>query len=263
MSFVLTVGLLCAGLFGGVLLAFELGRRIGLRRLAKEPSGVLGGTGVIEAAVLALLGLLIAFTFSGATSRFDARRQLIIDETNAISTAYLRLDLLLPDARPALRTSFRGYLDSRIETYRKVPDLAAVRAELARGAAIQAEIWQRAVVASSEAPAPAGMLLLAALNQMFDIANTRTLAAWIHPPTTIFVMLGALVLVASCFAGHSTAASKMHSWVHVFGFALVISVAVYVIVDIEYPRMGFIRVDAFDRALVELRQTMGDVSAQR
>ena len=256
MSFVLTVALLSVALFGGMLLAFEVGRRIGLRRLAREPSGVLGGAGVIEAAVLALLGLLIAFTFSGAMSRFDARRHMIVDETNAINTAYLRLDLLLPDAQPPLRASFRRYLDSRIEAYRKLPDLAAARAELARGTAIQAEIWHRAVAASRDVPAPAGMLLLASLNEMFDITTKRTLAGAIHPPTTIFVVLGALVLVASCFAGHSTATSKTHSWIHMFGFALTFSVAVYLIIDIEYPRMGLIRVDAFDRALVELKQTL-------
>lgn len=255
MGFALWIGLICLGLFGGMLGAYELGRRLGVRRLAKEPSGASGG-GVIEAAVFALLGLLIAFTFSGAASRFDARRQLIIDESNAIGTAYLRVDLLLPDAQPAVRAGFRRYLDSRLEVYRKLPDLAAARAELARGKEIQQAIWRDAVVASQEAPAPAGILLLPALNQMIDISATRTLNTLIHPPTTIFVMLGVFVLIGAVFAGHSMAASKTRSWMHVLGLAATLAVTVYVILDLEYPRLGLIRVDAFDRALVELRQAM-------
>lgn len=257
MSYALGIFLLCLGLFVGMLGAFELGRRLGRRQLRKEPSGTVAGAGVIEGAVFALLGLLVAFTFSGAASRFDARRQLIIEETNAIGTAYLRLDLLRPEAQPALRARFREYVDARLDAYRKLPDLSAARAELARGKVVQQEIWQQAVVASSQAPAPAAILLLPALNQMFDIGTTRTLAASIHPPLTIFVMLGALVLISAVFAGHGMAASKTRSWMHVFGLAVTLAVTVYVIIDIEYPRLGLIRVDAFDRALVELRQAMG------
>src|SRR4029450_724060 len=106
-------------------------------------------------------GLLIAFTFSGATARFDARRQLIVEETNNIGTAYLRLDVLPADFQPPLRESFRRYLDSRIETYRKIPDLAACPAARARGNQLQREIWRQAVDAvQADGAALAGPLLL-------------------------------------------------------------------------------------------------------
>jgi hypothetical protein len=89
-----------------------------------------GGFGTIEGSVLALLGLLIAFTFSGASARFDTRRQLIVEATNHIGTAYLRLDLLPAGAQPALRESFRRYVDARIEVNRKLPDMAAVKKQV-------------------------------------------------------------------------------------------------------------------------------------
>ena len=90
----LTVFLFTFGLFLGMLLFLEIGRRIAIRRM-KEDAGAAGeGIGAVDGAVFALLGLLIAFTFSGASSRFDTRRQLIVEETNAIGTAYLRVDLL-------------------------------------------------------------------------------------------------------------------------------------------------------------------------
>ena len=93
-----------------MLILLEVGRRIGARRLAEDPMGAAAGVGTVEGAVFALFGLLIAFTFSGAAARFDTRRQLIIEETNAIGTAYLRLDLLPVDAQPGLREKFRRYV---------------------------------------------------------------------------------------------------------------------------------------------------------
>src|SRR5262245_37022026 len=136
MNHAVTVFLYTFGLFLGMLLFLEIGRRIAVRR--KEESGTAGeGIGAVDGAVFALLGLLIAFTFSGASSRFDTRRQLIVEETNDIGTAYLRLDLLPANAQPALRESFRRYLDARIEVYRKLPDIAAAKESLAKANQLQ------------------------------------------------------------------------------------------------------------------------------
>src|SRR5262245_22835515 len=93
------------GLLAGMLVCLELGRRLGVRRLERDPQGALAGLGAVEGAVFGLYGLLIAFTFSGAPARFDARRQLIAEEANAIGTAYLRIDLLAAESQPALRAA--------------------------------------------------------------------------------------------------------------------------------------------------------------
>jgi hypothetical protein len=92
---------LAVGIFLGMLVLLELGRRLGQRRLAADTEGA--GVGVIDGAVLALLGLLLAFTFSGAAARFETRRSLVVEEANAIGTTYLRLDLLPSEAQPPLR----------------------------------------------------------------------------------------------------------------------------------------------------------------
>ena len=204
-----------------------------------------------------LLGLLIAFTFSGAAARFDARRHLVVEEANAIGTAYLRLDVLLPDAQTALRDKFRRYVDARLDAYRKLPDLEAAKEGLARATVLQGEIWGEAVAASRAAsPQPATMLLLPALNAMIDITTTRTMAAQMHPPAVIFAMLILLALTGALLAGVGMGGGKDRSWVHMVGFAAAMAVAVYVILDIEYPRLGLIRVDAMDQVLVELRESM-------
>jgi hypothetical protein len=263
MSHTFVVGLFAFGLFLGMLLFLEIGRRAGLRQM-KEDSGTAGeGVGAVDGAVFALLGLLIAFTFSGASSRFDARRQLIVEETNDIGTAYLRLDLLPTDLQPALRESFRRYLDARIEVYRKISEIAVGKESLSKEALVKAnelqtQIWRQAVAASRAegASLAAPLLLLPALNAMIDITTTRTMATQMHPPTVVFVMLFGLALAASLLAGYGMIGGKLRSWLHMLGFALVMAIAIYVIMDIEYPRLGLIRVDAFDQALIDLRESM-------
>jgi hypothetical protein len=246
------------GLFFSMLLLLDIGRRVGVRRLASDPEGARTGTGTVDGAVFALLGLLIAFTFSGAASRFDARRALIVEEANNIGTAYLRLDLLPASAQPALRDSFRRYVESRLEVYRKLPDLEAVKVELARSTQLQGDIWSQAVAAGrlEGAPPAATILLLPALNQMIDITTTRTMATQMHPPVVIFVLLFGLALASALLAGYGMAGGKSRNWIHMLGFAAVMAVATNVTLDIEYPRLGLIRVDAFDQVLVDVRDSM-------
>lgn len=102
-------------LAAGILMLLEVGRRIGARHLAQEGETAAKGFAAIESAVFALLGLILAFSFSGALTRFDARRHLVVEEANDISTAFLRVDLLPADAQGPMRDLFRRYLDSRIE----------------------------------------------------------------------------------------------------------------------------------------------------
>lgn len=240
-----------------IVVLLEIGRRIGARRLATEGEVAAKGLGALEGAVFALLGLMIAFSFSGALARFDARRHLVVQEANAIGTAWLRSDLLPPESQPKARELFRRYLDSRIETYRKVPDMAAVRQELARSAELQKEIWQLAISSSRSAgTSTAPVVLLPSLNAMFDITTTRTEAVRLHPPPVIFVMLSTLALACALFAGYDMAIRKRLNPLHSLAFAVVLSVTIYVIVDLEYPRIGLIRMTDSDQVLVELRKTM-------
>src|SRR4029079_11793835 len=97
------VFLLLPGLFIAIVLSVEIGRRLGRRHAAEETASPSSVFATIQTGIYALLGLMIAFTFASAASRFEARRSLTVDEANAIGTAYLRLDLLPPASRPALR----------------------------------------------------------------------------------------------------------------------------------------------------------------
>jgi len=94
------------------------------------------------------------------------------------------------------------------------------------------------------------------LNQMIDITTTRTMATQMHPPVVIFVLLFGLALASALLAGYGMAGGKSRNWIHMLGFAAVMAVATNVTLDIEYPRLGLIRVDAFDQVLVDVRDSM-------
>lgn len=234
----------------------ELGRRLGQRHLLEAKGKTLPGTGVIEGGIFAIWGLLLAFTFSGAANRLDSRRDLVGRETNAIGTAYLRLDLLPDKDREPLKRLFRQYLESRIETYQKVdsePEWAELKAKSAK---LQNEIWAASVKAVDQLTKPmAGMLLVPALNEMFDIVTTRLVATRMHPPFIVYGMLLALSLCCAMIVGFNQAGSKRHS-LHTVGFILVTTVIVYVIIDMEFPRSGLIRVDSIDQTLSSLLETL-------
>lgn len=250
-------GLVAFALFVGILALGVLGHRLGARRIEALGDDARAGLGAIEGAVFALMGLLVAFTFSGAANRFDARRDLVVQESNAIGTAWLRIDLLPADAQPALRDAFRRYVDQRLEIYRTLDDEAAARSAIARAEATQGVIWSLALAAVPTAPLPqAATLVVPALNEMIDISATRGMALHLHPPRVVYAMLFGVVLASALLAGYAMAESRAPSRLHLVGFALIVALSVYVILDLEHPRRGLIRVDAADQMLVDLRASM-------
>ena len=247
-----------AALFVGMLVCLEIGRRLGSRALASTQGKAPPSLGAVEGAVFGLYALLLAFTFSGAAARFDTRRELIAVEANAIGTAYLRLDLLPAESQPPLRDRFRHYVDFRLETPRAIRDLETLNEAIARTGTLQTEIWAQALAATRlpGAHPDAAKLLVPALNDMIDIVTTRLMAARSHPPLIIFALLFVLALLCALLAGHGMAGSEHRSWSHITAFAGITVISVYVVLDLEYPRRGLIRLDAYDQVLVELRQSM-------
>lgn len=246
------------GLALGMFLMMELGRGVGRWHLRTGRGSIKDWLGVVDGPIFAIFGLLIAFTFSSAISRFDDRRKLIVEEANAIGTAYLRLDLLAPPDRNDLQDKFRKYVDSRLKTYALFPDMNAVLEEYCHSQLLQSQIWSGAVAAAGKTSTPpASMLLLPALNSMIDITTARTAATQFHPPLIIYGMLFIMSLVAALLAGYQMASTAKRSWLHMTLFILCITLASYVILDIEYPRLGFIRVDSADSILKDVRDSFG------
>ncbi len=253
MAFALDNLLVVAVLFSAMLVLQQAGRRLGERRHGLA-SGQ--GTSAGEAAVYGLLSLFLAFTFYGAGSRFEARRHLIVEEANAIGTAWLRLDVLPAADQPRLRDLFRQYVDARIDRYRLAPFSAEAESSRLKAIALQQEIWSAAVAAANTSgTTPPFTVVLPALNEMIDITTTREDATHLHPPLAVFVMIGVFSLIASVFAGYGMA-GQARSWIHTVAFPVVLTLSLFVIVDYEFPRLGLIRVNAADSLLTDVRQSM-------
>jgi hypothetical protein len=248
---------LFAALFAGILASLEIGYRLGHNNVKKNPDRAFEGTGAMEAAIFSLLGLLLAFSFSGATARFDARRQLIVQEANTISTAYQRLDLLPASDQPAFCHLFREYLDARLQAFQKILDRPAADQDFARAAQIEQQIWSQALAAGRNDPSQnVSRLLLPALNQLSDVANQRAVALESYMPELIFWLLVCVTLMGAVLAGHAMARRARRSWLHMVLFSAIISLTISVMFDFNYPRYGLIRVDAADKALLQLRDSM-------
>src|SRR5688572_12036065 len=105
------------GLFLGMLAFIELGRRMGVRQFEKRGEASRSPVGVADGAVYGLLALLMGFTFSGASSRYDQRRQLVLDEVDAARTAWQRIAALPGELQPTIRDRLRRYVDAVIMTH--------------------------------------------------------------------------------------------------------------------------------------------------
>jgi hypothetical protein len=200
----------------------------------------------------------VAFTFSGAQERLTARKQLIVEEVQSIGTAYDRLDLLRAEDAAPLREEMRQYVDARLAYYDKLLDFAAARGERRRADDLQQQIWTHAVAATERMGDSKVMLLvLPSLNQAFDVATARYAALRTHVPGSIFIMLLALALVCAFFAGIGMAKHRgPPSYLHMIMFAGIMAVTAYVILNLEFPRAGFVKLHHLDQFLVEQRASM-------
>jgi hypothetical protein len=257
MSKILVSALYAGVLFVGTLVCLRIGWRLGHKRLKAEGENAHAGLGAVEGGIFGLMGLLIAFTFTGAASRFNERRELITQQVNAIGTAWLRLDLLDAGTRTEMRELFRGYVDAQLELSRVSANPEAAEAVATRFSTLQGRIWEKAIGAvKTGVSQPLAQALLPPINEMFDLAESRGLARRQHTPRSIFLMLGLLVFISALMAGFGMAKANRQSLLHVLGFATVMALSVYFILDLEFPRLGLVRVDDFDLALVELRDSM-------
>jgi hypothetical protein len=256
MSFNMTSALLLIGVFAGMLMSLVIGQRLGRREKDVGTDSGRIQLAAVEAAIFGLMGLMIAFTFSGAAQRYEMRRQLVVDEANAIGTSYLRLDFLPASRQAGLREKYRRYLEARIAVYRPDPHSSRESRE-ETAATLQREIWTGTAAALAEAPPQITIVVVPALNDMIDVTTRRTIAALTHTPKLIMAMLLMLGLVCSLLAGYVIGSSHTrHAGFHWLAFAFMMTITIYVIYDLDYPRYGLIQVEFADQALKDVLANM-------
>lgn len=256
MNYTVNAALLLIGLFVGMLLFLNIGQRVGRRVRAEETDAARARLSAIEAAIFGLMGLMIAFTFAGAAQRYELRRGLVVDEANAIGTAYLRIDLLSASRQGPLREKYRRYTEARFAAYRAPSDAERSKA-LADAATLQREIWAETIAALPEVSPQAMNVIIPAVNEMIDVTTKRAIAALTHTPGMIMAMLLLLGLICSLLAGYVLAGTRTRFvGLHFLAFALVMTATIYMVFDLDYPRVGLIRLDFADEALLDLLAMM-------
>ena len=244
------------GLFLFLLLCVEIGRHLGLRRM-KRVGGPPSSGGIVDNAVYGLLALLIGFTFSGAAARFDHRREMVGDEANAASTAWQRIELLPVAQQDPVRDGLRQYLDAVLEWYQTPDKIDVALHQPASVTRAQENVWRRSVEACLTSQGDvARMLLLPALNELFDAVDRERMARRLHPPAIVWLMLSITALASALFVGYEFSGSP-RNWLYIIGFTVSVAVSTYVIVELEYPRLGLATsASAIDRPLVEVRASL-------
>jgi hypothetical protein len=230
---------LAAGLLSLLLVALEAGFRAGRSATGGTDAGTSAQVGAIQGAMLGLLGLLLAFSFGAAGARFLERQDLILQEANAIGTAYLRADLLEQPHRSELRAALKRYTEHRIDLS------ATIRMGVASGAAaeierLHAQIWGAAM--AGVAARPASMLaVLQPVNQVIDLHATRLAAARKHLPRLVMGLLIACSALAIGVIGYGCGIGGGRRAPLTVSLAILIGAALWITVDLDHSRAGLIR----------------------
>lgn len=234
---------LTLGLLALMLLAIEIGCLLGRRARARSDDGARTQITALEGAMLGVLGLLLAFSFSMAGSRFEGRRQLVVREANAIGTAYLRASILPKPQADEMRTMLRDYTDLRIELVRVAHDVPAARQVLERTAELQQKIWDFAILhTTGERGGPMSGLVLGPINEMIDLGTSRLNEALSQVPKVITGLLTVVSLIAMGLVGFATGHSRRRNAIATTLFAMMIAAVFWVCLDLDRPRRGLITI---------------------
>jgi protein-S-isoprenylcysteine O-methyltransferase Ste14 len=213
------------------------------------------GLGPLEGSLLGLLSLLLSFTFQMAAQRYDQRRNVLIEETNRIGTAVLRSDLFQKKDRQEVRGLFRDYVKARIAYYEAAADQEKVSVAIAESNRVSKQIWDRAI--QSKLLPQERLMLIAALNDMIDVVTTRESMREATIPNTILWLLLALSFLSSIVIGYCTESRLLDSII-AQAFTVVVCLTVFIILDLDRPRRGFITLQREEKHLTALLSDLAD-----
>ncbi|HEY1389132.1 MAG TPA: hypothetical protein VGF38_11360, partial [Ktedonobacterales bacterium] len=238
--------------------AGEIGYLLARRRRAGRKNEIAAQThehlNEVQAAIFAVLGLLLAFIFAMAVSRYDARKQALVDETNAIGTAYLRIQLLPPGQQAAAMAVFRTYVDARLSS--ACPYWYLDERLKNETSALQEQLWKQGTDAANQDPhAVTTDLYIQSLNEMFDAQTARDAARLNELPTSAIFLLLAISFLSVGTLGYRAGLAGRRSLVGAVLLALAITLIIGIIIDLDQPYRGLIAIS--QQSLIELRQSMG------
>jgi len=217
-------------------IGFRLGRFRHKRSAQEQPAPV----GAMVGATLGLLAFTLAFTFGMAVSRHDARKQLVLDEANAVTATFLRSELLPQPYRDEIQSLLREYVDIRLEAIAHPEKLVA---NIARSEEIHRLLWKQTAAVAEKHPTPINGLFITSLNMVIDLHAKRITASIRNRiPPTIWIALYMVAFLAMMAVGYHTGLSGSRRTMAVLFQALAFSAVLILIADLDRPQEGLLKV---------------------
>lgn len=252
--------LIALALFALMLIALHLGFWRGNRSTDKEDENVRSHANAVQGSLLGLLALLLGFTFSLALERHADRSAHVVNEANAIGTAWLRSDLVSDANRDEVKRLFKAYADVRLASVRLAASNEEERsAHIDRAASIFEQIWKLGVAETETRPNPVTMGFIASLNDMADALASRDAAIDRHvPELVLYLLFGTFVLLGGV-VGFSSGLSGVRVGLPAYSLMMLIALLVFIIIDLDRPRRGLIAVDQspIEQVVEEIRSGPG------
>ena len=240
---------------GVFLLLVEIGFLLGCRRQSQIDDQSRSQTFTIQAALLAMLGLLLAFSFSMVLARFDAREELIVNESLAIETTFLRSDLLPEPKGSAVASLLRRYVDAKIEFYSSAFDESKIRQINEKIEELQKQLWLQTLEAGNpDRVSLKYSLFIQSLSEMFDFHGRGVAAMRRRIPDEVFNLLYFVAALALGLTGYAAGLTGKRQRIQWLILSVAIASIIMLIVDMDRPRRTNIKVS--QQSLLELRDRL-------
>jgi hypothetical protein len=225
-----------AGL-AAVLATSELGWQLGVRAGGRGR----GNISALESGLLGLMALIIGFTFAMALTRFETRREAIVNEANAIGTTALRARLLPQPYRTETLKLLREYVQIRLDVVQSGESLAELATAIDRSNAIQEALWlhTKEVAAKDDRYVPTG-LFIQSLNEMIDNQGKRLAALRNRIPSVVLLALFGIAAITCGFAGYASSLEAKRTRLPIYIIGVLVSSVIYLILDIDRPSDGLV-----------------------
>jgi uncharacterized membrane protein (Fun14 family) len=248
-------GTVVLGLMLSALMVAELCYRLGRRIHGRHKSDTSGVVDTVHAASLGLAGLLFGFTFAMSAARFENRKQLVLEEANAIGTAHLRAALVIEPHSGELQRILKEYVDNRLEFFNAANDIARLDACETGASAMHARMWTQIGALSKDDPRSyPNLLMTTSINDVIDLAEKRIIALHNQVPWVIWMLLSISVIMGSAVMGLRCGLSQRRLMGVTAFFVVLMCLTLYVIMDLDQPRRGVIRVS--QEAMLDLRHSL-------
>jgi hypothetical protein len=240
---------------GGFFLATEAGFLLGRRSQPTTHDHSRSQIYTIQGAVLGLLALLLGFTFAMAMSRYETRKQLVLEESNAIGTTLLRAQLLPEPPRKEVSNLLRRYVEVRLDFYQAGYNQKLLREVRGKTERLDNQLWAYGVAVGEKDPrAITTGLFLQSLNETIDLNAKRINALENHVPEITLVLLYFVAVMATGLIGYGCGLSGIRNFFVTIISSVLIAAVIMVIIDLDRPRRGLIKVS--QQRMIDLRDSL-------